>query len=159
MRKTGRFSNARFKRGFTLVETMVAICLFSILMVGGLRTVFGSWGVVRKSRERLYVAKILESRIEEIRNLTFEELQGVASQFQFAIQPATDAFGVPINPDICDDAFRQDLVDATGIIYIDDIDTNWKKVTVRVTWKANAGNNMLSESLTSYIVKQGVGRR
>ena len=146
-------------QGFTLIEAIVAIMLFSIMMIGTISALPMAWQTVHRARERLYVAKILEARMEEIRNLTFEELQALPPEFSFTVSPATMVFGIPINPSISDQRFRMRLVEARGTVYVDDVATNWKKVTIRVSWRAAGGRNFLSESLCSYIVKYGVGRR
>ena len=145
--------------GFTLTEVLIAVVVFGIILLGTLGSSFSAWKLSRRTQERLYVAKILESRLEELRNLTFEELETLPAQFQFPVGPATTASGSAVNPNIEDDRFRVGLRAAIGVVYIDPVAENWKRVTVRVIWDSVGGDDRLSETLATYIVKFGVGRR
>lgn len=147
------------RRGYSLAETLIAVAVFGIMLVGTVASLTSAWRGIRRARERQYVGKILESRMEEIRNLTFEEIEALGEKITFTIRPATTALGVPINPNISDEQFRMNLVGAKGVIYIDGVEKNWKKVTIRVSWRAGGGRNWVVETLTSYIVKYGVSKR
>jgi prepilin-type N-terminal cleavage/methylation domain-containing protein len=159
MRMMSDRKSARVQRAFTLTEVLIAVLVFGIIILGTLGSSFSAWKLSRRTQERLYVAKILESRLEELRNLTFEELETLPAQFQFPVRPATTTSGNAVNPNIDDEQFRVNLRAATGVVYVDPVAENWKKVTVRVIWDSAGGANRLSETLATYIVKFGVGRR
>ena len=59
-------------KGFSLVEVMVAVGIFALGIVGGLSVMNTQWNMVRRGQEQLYVGHILESRIEELRELLSE---------------------------------------------------------------------------------------
>ena len=115
--------------------------------------------MAEKGEERLYVSRILNSRLEEIRDLTFDEIEALPSEIEFAVLPATTVYGKSVNPDVVDDAYRIALQSASGKVYIDDVDTDIKKVSVEITWMPTQRSYPVSMSTATYVSRDGVSRR
>ena len=63
-----------------MLETMVAAGLFALTLMGVLTIMNTQWNVLDKNAERLYVGHVLQSRLEEIRDLTFDELDALPAE-------------------------------------------------------------------------------
>ena len=147
------------KRCFTLVEVMVALTVFALTMTGSLATVGSLWHMISKSQERLYVTRILESRLEEVRDLTFDELTSLPAETSFTVHPALTILGAAVNPDIVDPDYVIELTDATGTIYIDSMGTDYRKITVAISWKSGAKGVAMTMATTTYVTRGGVNRQ
>ena len=94
-------------RAFTLIEVMVAVLVFSIGVLSTLSLLIQQTRIVRRNQERIYITRILESRLEEVRDLTFTELETLQSEnpsgLTFSVHPAVDVLGRAINPNIVEE--------------------------------------------------------
>ena len=149
----------RRRAGFSLVEVMIAVGIFAVAMLGSLLTVNTEWEFVRRTQERLYVSRILESRLEEIRDLTFDELLALTSPVQFAVLPATTIFGRDVNPAVDDTNYKRDLRNASGQVVIENIGTALQRVTVEVTWDQGIRGGQVSMNTVTYVTRNGVSRQ
>ena len=145
--------------GFSLLEVMIAVALFSLASVGSLTTLAASSRVLGKTRERLYVGRVLESRLEEIRDLTFDEVDALPSTILFTVLPATTVFGKTINPSISDVDYQLPLQSAVGQVTIADMATDLKSVTVSVTWDSGTQGNRVTMKTMTYITRNGINRQ
>lgn len=149
--------------GFTLVEVMISVGIFATVAICSSSLVCAMWTTVRKTEERIYVNRILESRLEELRDLTFDELEALPTVSEFAVLPATTVYGKPVNPDAVDTQYQFNLVDPLGRVYIDPVSTGFKEVTVLASWKPwksnDETNNRLNMSIVTYIARNGVNRQ
>lgn len=151
----------RFKRsGFTLVEQLVATLIFSVTATGVYSIVSHQTNLLRKTRERNYVTRIVDSRIEELRELTFDEIEDLPATIEFDVRPAVTVFDEAVNEDIVDDAYEMALDGPQGFVFIDSPGANLKKITVRVTWQAGfIAKRPASMEMVTYITRNGVSRK
>ena len=101
-----------------MVETLVAVGLFAISMFGSFAVIMTEWSLTHKTEERLYVNRILQSRLEEIRHLTFDELEVLGSEVAFSPMPTTRAFNKDVNPNAASTDYQVNLRDSSGVVHI-----------------------------------------
>lgn len=151
-------------RGFTLLETMVAAALFALTLMGVLTIMNTQWNVLDKNAERLYVGHVLQSRLEEIRDLTFDELDALPAEIDFEPLPATTVYGKSVNPELgglehASDPYALELREAFGTVYIDPLGPDLRRVTVEVAWKSGFGSSEVTMTSATYITRNGVNRQ
>ena len=87
-----------FKRsaGFTLVEVIVALGIFTLVIAGGLSGVQRGFDILRESRNYTRVSQILQSEVESMRSLSWSELGGLAASAEITMdtQFDTDAYDI-----------------------------------------------------------------
>ena len=76
---------------------MVAVGISAIGIIGGISALNAQWRLVGRGQDHLYVGHLLESRLEELRDLTFDELDALSTNFSFAPMPATTVYGKAVN--------------------------------------------------------------
>jgi len=62
------------KQGFTLMESLVAISVFTMVIAGGLIGVRKGFEVVDNSRHYTRLSQVLQSEVESLRTLSWEDL-------------------------------------------------------------------------------------
>lgn len=149
------------RRGYSLVEVMVSVGIAGIVIVGTLRSLTYQFGIQDRNRERLYVSHVLQSRLEEVRDLSFENLSNYEPQATFDVSPASMINGMSVNPDIVVDEsdFDAALREATGTIYVQEIATGLKRVTIDITWETALSSRPVTMSTTTYISQTGAVRQ
>lgn len=147
-------------RGFTLLETILASGILLVTMVGTLSMLSLCWGTMARTQEQIYVNRILESRLEEIRDLSFDELEALPSESSFPVLPATSAFGNPINPEVYYTQYEYEryLHGASGTVYLQPLGANLMKVIVTVSWMPAGEEREVTMNTVSYIGRNGVNR-
>lgn len=144
---------------FSLVEVMLAVAVFGTVILGTLSLVVSESEISRTSQERLYINRVLESRLEEVRNLTYDELLALPPRLEFDASPATTVLGATINPEIDTEAYERELTDASGWIYIEVLEPDLAKVDVEVTWIGRASGRPLTMNTATYVARNGVSRQ
>ena len=146
-------------RGFTLVEVMVAVAVAAVMFLSVLSLLSQQARVVAKTQERLYVSRVLESRLEEMRDLTFNEIAALSSPITFAVVPDIDVYGKTINQAVADPEFRRTLQSASGTVTISDVQTDLKRIEVAVTWNSAIQGNQVTMKTATYVTRDGLNRR
>ena len=101
-----------------------------------------------------------ERRLEEIRDLTFDELLALPTEIDFQVLPATTIFGKPINPDIVQNKkYEMDLRNASGKVFIDTLAVELKVVTIEVTWNPGLSTCAITMGTTTCITRNGINRQ
>ena len=144
---------------YTMVEVIVAVGIFGITMIGILPAASGLLSTVKKTESRLYVSRILESRLEELRDLTFYELGALPAEIDFEVLPATTAYGKTVNPDVVDAEYQVALTDISGEVFINTLAADLISVSVKVTWKPALKVYEVSMDTTTYITRSGINRQ
>jgi prepilin-type N-terminal cleavage/methylation domain-containing protein len=72
--------------GFTLVEVIVAMTIFTMVIAGGLSGVRRGFDLIGLSRHHTRVSQILQSEFERLRTLSWVEFQGLPQQAEVDIQ-------------------------------------------------------------------------
>jgi len=82
--------------GFTLVEVIVALGIFTLVIAGGLAGVQRGFDILRESRNYTRVSQILQSEVESMRSLSWSELGGLAASAEITMdtQFDTDAYDI-----------------------------------------------------------------
>jgi type II secretory pathway pseudopilin PulG len=143
----------------SLIEVVVSVAIFGLSTAYALTALSENWDSHRRLQERLYVSRVLDSRLEEIRDLTFDEVAALTSPMSFDPVPATTLFGHAVNPTIVDAEFTRPLRNPIGTLYVDDRGTDLLSVTIEVSWEIGLRGTRVSMVLTSLVTRNGVGRR
>lgn len=145
------------RRGFTLVEAMVAtgvIGLIFVALYSGL-----AWGIstIRMSRENLRATQLLAEKMDTFRLYTWSQLlddKFIPNTFTASYSPtsSTNSQGVvysgKITIDKLDKKPEKDIFDKVN--YQDDM----RKVTIQLDWQS--GNISRSRTLSTYVARYGL---
>jgi prepilin-type N-terminal cleavage/methylation domain-containing protein len=74
------------RAGFTLVEVIVAMTIFTMVIAGGLSGVRRGFDLIGLSRHHTRVSQILQSEFERLRTLSWVEFQELPQQAEVDIQ-------------------------------------------------------------------------
>lgn len=87
-------SHSSSQKGFTLTELIVAMGIFTLVIAGGLSGVSRGFDILEDSRNYTRVSQILQSEIESLRSLSWEELIDLpdSSKIDVDTQFDTDAY-------------------------------------------------------------------
>ena len=149
--------NCRFA-GVSLIEVLVAVSIAAVTVIAAISLLASEWLIIRKTEESLHINRILSSRLEEIRDLTFDELEELPGSITFVPQPALTVFGKAINPEVINLDYQVDLHDAFGQVIIEDIRQDLKRVTVIITWNIAGRERQAEMRSVTYITRNGVTR-
>ena len=152
-------NNHQRHKAFSLIEVMVAVSLFAMAILSGMAMLTMNWKIIRKTQERIYVAEIMESRMEELRDMTYDEIVALGATVTFDVSPAVSVEGNPITTILESGDFYRSLSNATGSVYITDLGADLKNVVVEVQWNPAGGSQQSVMSLTSDITRNGVNRQ
>jgi len=150
------------RRGFTLIEVMVSVFIFSICLLGTISLISSQWKVLRRTQEQLYVTRILESRIEEIRDLTFDAVIAMDGTTAFPVLPMSEVLGETVNPDIDIEDYTRTLQESEGLIYVNtpfNGDIDLARITVRVSWIPPGEPQGRTLTSVTFMTRNGVGRQ
>lgn len=154
-------SRRRVSLGFTLIEAVLSAAIFASVLLGVLGLAIYGVRTIHGTRERMYISRVLETTIEEARNLSWDELAAQpASQNFDTAHPTVALFGKQVNPGLQQGAeFASPLKAATGTIFVDDVDANLKKITVQVSHQPYlTKSRSVSYSSVTYISRNGIDR-
>ncbi len=102
--------------GFTLMESLVAISIFSMVIAGGLIGVRKGFEVVDNSRHYTRVSQVLQSEVETLRTLSWSEMAKLPESEQVTLdtQFGTGAYDrYSITRDIIDESGDLKRVEVT----------------------------------------------
>jgi prepilin-type N-terminal cleavage/methylation domain-containing protein len=78
------------KFGFTITEVIVSMSIFTLVIAGGLIGIRKGFEIVDNSRHYTRISQILQSEVESLRSLSWEDLQGLPSNTEIAIDTQFD---------------------------------------------------------------------
>lgn len=81
-----KVANAR-PEGYSLVEVIVAAGIFALVITGGIGGVRMGLHIVDNSRHYTRISQILQSELESLRALSWDELQALPLQSEIPIDP------------------------------------------------------------------------
>lgn len=92
-------NNTASKKGYSLVEVIVAAGIFAMVIAGGIAGVRMGFQIVENSRHYTRISQILQSEVESLRVLSWKELKELAPTVEVKIDPkfstsAYDAYTV-----------------------------------------------------------------
>lgn len=129
--------------GFTLVEVIIALTVFSMVISGGLLGISRGFQLVDTSRNYTRSSQVLQSELELLRTLpwlTFTALSDVELTQKFQVQITSQ--------------FNQG--DYTGSVETDLAGGDLMEVTVTVEWTDDRTNRTHSLSYITYFTEGGV---
>jgi len=128
------------RAGFTLMESLVAISVFSMVIAGGLIGVRKGFEVVDGSRHYTRVSQVLQSEVETLRTYSWEQIEEL---------PEKETIGL-------DTHFDTDAYDAYTVTReITDEEADRKRVVITVTF-TNRGGKEVSLRYLTYFTEGGV---
>lgn len=129
-------SRKRAKSGFTIVEFLVFILVIGIVMTGAFATMTQSLRMVETSRDYARASQILQSEIERLRTMSWEQLEAVQT-----------ADGSEIRSLELDAAFQEAFSNRyKAFRYIEDRYTDQKQAVVWVYWWDAMGNFRIKQT-------------
>ena len=136
-----RMFSQKKKRGFTLIETLVFLALFSIVSVTFFETYFVTIRAITDSKNRLGATALANQRMEIIRSLPYDNIgtkhwNGSAWVYGIPAGELIEEEDISVNTTKYHvDTFVQ-YVDDTfdGVTPADTIPTDYKKIRVTVSW-------------------------
>lgn len=146
------------KKGFALIEIMVATSIILVALVALLSAVERSSELARQSLERDQAAFLLEEGAESvklIRDNNWTNISGLVLDTPYYLSFSGTSWSLETTPNKVDIFTRTVTVSAVSRDGSDDIassgivDTGTKKITVSVSWPSERGT--LTESLSFYI--------
>ncbi|MCX6737959.1 MAG: type II secretion system protein [Candidatus Parcubacteria bacterium] len=152
------FFNRPVKKGFTLIEVLVATLLISIVFLG----IFGGFQlvikVVAQSKAKTQAVYLASQKIEEMRGLNFSEI--VTNQENITINGVNyDVEMLVEDFDDCADGTIEGLDCSGGAVLPDTAPNDYKKIKVRVSWQSFFGGEaILSSYAASGTLETGEGK-
>jgi len=150
----------RARRAFTLVELMFAVGIIGVALFSSTALLIHSYAVLRRTDEKLYVTRLMESAVEMTRNLAFDELRSQSWPVTFSTDyPVFELYGKTVNPDATNDSqYGLKLQDGTGTINTVNISNDLTKVIVKVKWTPFRLHEVTHTAVT-YISRKGINKR
>jgi len=141
-------------KGVTLIETLITILIVAILTMGIYKLIDFSIKVTTENKHRVAATTIANQKMEKVRNLPYSDVgtvAGIVNGVIFDNETVTqggDIFQVNTFVKYEDDDF--DGLDGAG----DTIPTDYKSVTITVSWSTNFDNDSVINS--SLIAPRGL---
>ena len=133
----GRIVN---NRGTSFVEMLLATLILLIVIVGIITLFSKSTVMANQIREHAIVNSTLNERMEEIRNMDYDDILTLPTTFSTT-------------------GFNQ-IKNAAGSMTLTDSfsNANIRKVTLTVTWTSSSGRSE-NRSLVCFVTKEGINRQ
>jgi len=114
--------NQRSKRGFVLLEVLLATAIAGFAICGLLLMYVSGMDLIRTSKNASIATSAAQGLIEEIRNTPFPDIVTNYNQLKFSVN---------------------NIPSSSGVVYIDDTDPEFLLVTLSVCWRQ--GNRFVGE--------------
>ena len=142
---------------------MIALAIFGLSILTAVMLMSFSLRTVQAERQLAYVARVLETTMENLRHLSWAELtaQPVSQTFD-ASKPVVPLFGKAINDmSTADDDFTGKYFNPTGTIRVDTVfgQPDLRKISVEVSYKSAFSSKPISSNLVTLISRNGIDRR
>lgn len=133
------------KKGFTMVELLIFIMVIGIIMTGAFATMAQSIRMVETSRDYARASQILQSEIERLRTMSWEQLEAVQA-----------ADGTAIASIELDEAFQETFNDRyRAFRYLENRYSNQKEAIIWVYWWDGMGNFRIKKT-AAWFTKDGL---
>lgn len=124
--------------GFTLVEVLITILLFTVVLTALLSCFIQGFDILMRMRQMTIATQSIQKELELIRNMHYNDILTMDNSF------SNDNFSY--------------LENSSGIINLEDsVGAEIKKLTVSVAWTYR-GRQMRKEVVT-YVTKKGINRK
>ena len=126
------------KAGFTLVEVLITILLFTVVLTAILSCFIQGFDILMRMKQMTIATQSIQKEVELIRNMHYNDILTMDNSF------TNDNFSY--------------LENSSGIINLEDsVGDEIKKLTVSVAWTYR-GRQMRKEVVT-YVTKKGINRK
>ncbi|MFH1905522.1 MAG: prepilin-type N-terminal cleavage/methylation domain-containing protein [bacterium] len=146
MKKRKDIRIVKLNRGFTLIETMIAILILSVGLIGLFTAFSNGPATIRRTAEISTATKIAQDAMEIVRDSSFATITGWGT---FSNQDFTTITG----------NVTQGLANlSSGVVLLsisDFIDSNIKQVSITVQW-IGAQGQAFSRSITTLVTNGGI---
>ena len=124
--------------GFTLVEVLITILLFTVVLTALLSCFIQGFDILMRMKQMTIATQSIQKELELIRNMHYNDILTMDSSF------TNDNFSY--------------LENSSGVISLEDsVGAEIKKLTVSVAW-IYRGRQMRKEVVT-YVTKKGINRK
>ncbi len=145
------FNQKRTRKGFTLIESLVFLFIFSLISVAFFQAYFVTVRTIIESKNRLGATALANQKMEIIRSIEYDEIgtkhwNGSAWVYGIPAGELIEDEAVSVNTTLYQvDTFAQ-YVDDTfdGSIPIDTIPTDYKRVRVTVSWGSGGSDQQVA---------------
>ena len=124
------------KQGFTMVELLVAISIFSIVAVYFFQVYVQTMFLAENTKNSFFALSEAHTKLEEIRNSTYESISSTYNNTSFSLTQPTGGSGAI-------------SVSSIG----SQVAGNLLQIQITVTWQ-NKNQRSVSAAVTSYIAKK-----
>ncbi len=126
------------EKGFTLVEVLITILLFTVVLTAILSCFIQGFDILMRMKQMTIATQSIQKELELIRNMHYNDILTMDSSF------TNDNFSF--------------LENSSGIINLEDsVGDEIKKLTVSVAWTYR-GRQMRKEVVT-YVTKKGINKK
>jgi len=167
-RRLGGGTSERTRSGFTLIEGLMATAVFAIAVTGTVALVNSCWGPLRQTQEEVYVTRILESVVENARDLGYPALrdsmqlsssgQPLPTYHYLDITPTGVILGQYPNPNIAVTEFQRELEGATGTVLLQQVRPGLIRLSVAITWRPSFSTRSETLESVTLITREGITR-
>lgn len=85
----------RYRRGFTLIEILIAVAVFTIGVLAVLWVISDSLQESRKQHMRQVATSLAQQKLEELRNVSYFDLVGGQEEDEYGAEVLLDEYGQP----------------------------------------------------------------
>lgn len=126
------------KAGFTLVEVLITILLFTVVLTALLSCFIQGFDILMRMKQMTIATQSIQRELELIRNMHYNDILAMDTSF------TNDSFSY--------------LENSSGVINLEDsVGAEIKKLTVSVAWTYR-GRQMRKEVVT-YVTKKGINKK
>lgn len=139
---------------------MFAVGIIGVALFSSTALLIHSYAILRRTDEKLYVTRLMESAVEMTRNLAFDELRAQSWPVTFSTDyPVFELYGKTVNSEATNDPqYGLKLQDGTGTINTVNISNDLTKVIVKVKWTPFRLHEVTRTAVT-YISRKGINKR
>ncbi len=141
---TNNFNKKNRRGAFTLIEVLVSLFVISIVMTGIYQLILYSLAITSDNQHYVESIAIANQKMEQIRNMPYDDVgtvsgspHGLINDYENIVRNGTYSVHTVIQ--FFDDPYDGTLEDET-----DDIFTDYKIVTVNVSWNTRIGPKSIS---------------
>ncbi|GEM_PF-4659475 len=146
MKKHKGIWTVKLNQGFTLIETMIAVLILSIGLIGLFTAFSNGPATIRRTAEISTATKVAQDAMEIVRDSSFATITGWGT---FSNQDFTTTTGNATQG-------LANLNSGVALLSISDfIDSNIKQVSITVQW-AGAQGQTFSRSITTLVTNGGI---
>lgn len=138
------------KKGYTLIEVLIAIAILSMVMLVLTNTFLASLRGINNAKARVTATSIATEMLERIRNMPYDNI-GTTTGWPVGsivslqtVNRSGGSFSVETKVDYIDDPFDGNAAGTIPAKPIDTVPTDYKRAEIQVTWPGSASGVTLT---------------